>query len=170
MNKDILFSEIQKFKQWWLWLIIGLINGLFVIGIIVQIIFVQQFGTSPMTDTELIITTLFSFIITLLFSKISLETIIKQEGIYVRFFPFHLKFKYYSWGIIQQVSVIHYNPLLDYGGWGLRFGFFGKGIAYTISGTIGLHIQLKNNNKLLIGTKQPEHIVEVLNNMQKLTH
>ena len=70
MNKDILFSEIQKFKQWWLWLIIGLINGLFVIGIIVQIIFGQQFGTSPMTDTELIITTLFSFIITLLFSKI----------------------------------------------------------------------------------------------------
>lgn len=38
MNKEILFRETQKFRQWWLWLILMGINGLFLFGVFMQVI------------------------------------------------------------------------------------------------------------------------------------
>ena len=38
-NSDlILFSETQKFKQWWIWLLLLSINSIFIFGIYVQVI------------------------------------------------------------------------------------------------------------------------------------
>ena len=33
MDKEVLFTERQRFKQWWLWLILLGVNGLFLFGV-----------------------------------------------------------------------------------------------------------------------------------------
>ncbi|MCQ0110186.1 hypothetical protein JGC31_01235 [Zhouia sp. CL16] len=53
-------------------------------------------------------------------------------------------------------KVIKYNPIKDYGGYGWRIGFRGKGKALNIRGNKGIQIIYKNNKKLLIGTQKPE--------------
>ena len=97
MDNEILFAESQRFKQWWLWIILIGINVLFIFGVFQQVIGGHQFGNKPMSNSGLIITTVLTLLFTLLFLNFRLETIIKREGIYVRFFPFHFKFKHFSW-------------------------------------------------------------------------
>ncbi|TRX37793.1 hypothetical protein FNW21_11915, partial [Flavobacterium restrictum] len=83
MDNTILFSERQKFKQPWLWLILIGINGLFLFGVYRQVISGHQFGTKPMSNTALLIAIGLTFLLTLLFINFRLDTIIKKDGIYV---------------------------------------------------------------------------------------
>jgi hypothetical protein len=162
MDSEILFTETQKFKQWWLWLILISINGLFLFGLFKQVNDRQPFGDKPMSDTALLITTELTILLTLLFINFRLDTIIKKDGIYVRFFPFHIKFKYYTWDNLTKSYVRQYSAITEYGGWGLRLGLFGKGQAYNVSGDKGIQLEFTNNKKLLIGTNKAEELTAVL--------
>ncbi|MBD3750674.1 MAG: hypothetical protein IE931_14395 [Sphingobacteriales bacterium] len=168
MDNEILFLERQKFKQWWLWLIFIGINRLFSFGIFKQVIGGQQFGDKPMSNVGLIVTTALTIVLTLLFVNFRLDTIIRKDGIYVRFFPFHFKFKHYSWDSLTKSFVRQYSPLTEYGGWGLRLGLFGKGTAYNVSGDKGLQLEFTDKKKLLIGTNKPDELTETLNKVGQL--
>lgn len=86
----------------------------------------------------------------------------KTDGIYVRFFPFLLTFRKYPWEDLEKATVRTYSPLAEYGGWGYRISFSGKGRAFNISGNKGLQLKFKNGKKLLIGTNKPDELAEVL--------
>ena len=168
MANEILFTERQKFKQWWLWVILLGINGLFLFGVFKQVIGGQQFGDKPMSNAGLLIATGLTIALTLLFVNFRLDTTVKMDGIYVRFFPFHLKFKYYPWNSLTKSFVRQYSPLTEYGGWGLRIGLFGKGTAFNVSGDKGLQLEFTNKKKLLIGTNKPDELTETLNKIGQL--
>ncbi len=168
MDNEILFTERQKFNQWWLWLILLGVNGLFLYGVFKQVIGGQQFGSKPMSDTGLIIATGLTILISLMFINFRLDTQIKKDGIYVRFFPFHIKFKHYSWDSLTKSYVRQYSAITEYGGWGLRLGLFGKGTAYNVSGDKGLQLEFKTNKKLLIGTNKADEITETLNKIGQI--
>jgi hypothetical protein len=168
MDNEILFTESQKFKQWWLWMILLGINGLFLFGVYKQVIGGQQFGDKPISNTGLLITTGLTLLLTFLFINFRLDTIIKKDGIYVRFFPFHMTFKHYNWNSLTKSFVRQYSAISEYGGWGLRLGLFGKGAAYNVSGNKGLQLEFNNNKKLLIGTNKPDELTEALNKIGQL--
>ena len=126
-----------------------------------------QFPGKP-GSIALLILTVTTLIFTILFAKSRLETTIRKDGVYVRFFPFHLKFKYYDWNTILKSYVRQYAPLSEYGGWGLRFGIFGKGTAFNVSGDKGLQLEFKNHRKLLIGTGKPEELADTLSKLGQL--
>jgi hypothetical protein len=167
-DKEILFAERQKFKQWWLWIFFILINALFLYAVYQQIILGKPFGNNPMSDTEHLVVTGLTIVFTLLFGTFRLDTLIKKDGIYVRFFPIHIKFKHYSWDSLTKSFVRQYSPLTEYGGWGIRSGFSGKNTALNISGDKGLQLEFTNNKKLLIGTNKPEELTEILKNIGQL--
>ena len=168
MINDILFSERQKFKQWWIWFILLSINGILIFGVFKQVIRGQQFGDKPAGNTELLIVTGLVLLLTLLFFNFRLDTIIKQDGIYVRFFPFHIKFKHFTWDMITKSYLRQYSPLKEYGGWGLRLGLFGKGTAFNVSGDKGLQLEFIDNKKLLIGTNKPDELNKILKEIGQL--
>ncbi len=168
MANEVLFTESQKFKQWWLWLILLGINGLFLFGLFKQVIGGQQFGDKPMSNVGLIVTTVLTIVLTILFVNFRLDTTMTKDGIYVRFFPFHLKFKHYSWDSLTKSYVRQYSPLTEYGGWGLRLGLFGKGTAYNVSGDKGLQLEFTDKKKLLIGTNKPDELTETLKKVGQL--
>jgi hypothetical protein len=162
-DKEILFSESQQIRQGWIWLILLGINGLFIFAIFRQIIGGQPFGNNPMSNTGLLVGMALSILFTIIMANFRLDTLIKKDGIYVRFFPFHLRFKKYPWESLTKSFVKEYSPITEYGGWGLRYGFFGKGKAFSISGNKGLQLEDKDNKKLLIGTQKPKELMEALN-------
>jgi hypothetical protein len=166
-KNEILFNEEQRFGQWWLWLILLAINGFSLSKFFLKI--TGQSFDHQINGTELLIFMIVNLLLLFLFLNLRLETIIKEDGIYVRFFPFHLSFIHFKWERISESFVREYNPILEYGGWGMRFGFFGKGKAYNVSGNKGIQLVFTNGRKLLIGTKRPEEVNGVLERLGYLT-
>jgi hypothetical protein len=168
MQNDILFTEKQKFRQFFLWLILFGFNALFIAGIYIQVIAGGQFGTKPMSNTWLFFGFGISIVISVIFMVVRLETIIKQDGIYVRFFPIQREYKQYAWTQINKLYIRKYSAIKDYGGWGLRMGRIGIGNALNVSGNKGLQIETVDNYKMLIGTHKPEELAEVLNRIGQI--
>jgi hypothetical protein len=152
MKNMILFEETQRFRQRWLWAILLFVTGMTVYqfyGLMdLNISFVDNITAHP----EMFFGIILNVLLLVLFYFARLETKINQEGIYFRFFPFHLKFQSYPWKDITAKSVIRYSPLMDYGGWGIRG--IGRKKAFNVSGNKGLQLVLANGNRRLIGTQK----------------
>ena len=94
-----------------------------------------------------------------------LTTRIDEEGIHYQFFPFHFSMRVLLWSEISTAVIRTYDPIGEYGGWGLKGGAFwnyGKGKCINVSGDIGLQLTLKNGKNLLIGTQKKEAINSIL--------
>jgi hypothetical protein len=165
MDSKILFSETQHFTQTWLKAILAVVNGLLVIGFVVQVVLGHAIGNNPMTDTSLILTTFSMLLITSMFFFIRMDTLIKKDGIYVRQVPFHSLYKVYHWEDLTQSYVRQYSPLGEFGGWGMRG--VGKNRAFNISGDQGIQLETKNGAKMLIGTNKPDEATEILKQIEQ---
>ena len=164
-----LFYERQYFRQIWLWIILLLVNGFFIFALVKQIFFGQVFGDKPMSNGQLIFAVSIVLIVTLLFVFLRLETEITEEGVYYRFFPFQITRKKISWSRISKAFVRQYNPIAEYGGWGLRIGLFGRGRAFNVSGKEGLQLIYDNGKKFLIGTNKPVDLQNALQQLGRLS-
>lgn len=168
MDSTKLFQEKQYFRQWWLWII------LFSIDVLTIFLFLRYIFDSSIIDRTLASMLLratpviLSLLLTVLFTCMHLDTIVNEEGISLRFFPIHLCFKKYNWNILHQANIRTYNALSEYGGWGIRYSFSKKGVAYTISGNTGLQLELRDGKKILIGTQKPTELVGILQNHLQL--
>ncbi len=168
MTEQLLFTERQAFRQWWLWLILLGLFGLFAFGSYMQIILEQDFGNNPMSNAGLKWGVGLSLLLILGMYSFRLETAIKREGVYVRFFPLELRYSKHAWEVIARSYIREYNPISEYGGWGWRHGDAQIGKALSISGRMGLQLEFKNGEKLLIGTQRAEEIEQVLEQISKI--
>lgn len=147
------FNEKQRFSQWWLWLLLLLVIS----NLIREIIN----GTTE-EKHALFFSALTLTLTSVLFGIMKLETSIDINGISVRFFPFHLKKKHFNWDQLESCFIRTYNPIIEYGGWGIRKTFSGKGTAYNVKGKNGLQLVFKNGDRLMIGTQKSEELKETL--------
>jgi hypothetical protein len=156
-KNTILFREEQRFNQWWLWLLILEPTSMMWYGAIQQLIFDKPYGTNPTSDTGIsILLVLFGILLPLFMYSLRLITEVRQDGLYVRFYPFHLSFRQYPYESINSYQVREYSPLKEYGGWGIRYGM--KGMAYNVSGNRGVQLEFKTGKRLLIGSQRPEEL------------
>lgn len=162
MEKGVLFSERQYFRQPWIWVILVLFNLFFIFMVTRQLYLKKAVGAKPMVNEELWVIAGVLLFITLLFWVMRLETQVGKGGIYYRFFPFHPRMKCLSWDRISKAYIRSYKPLEEYGGWGIRYGIFGSGWAYNISGNKGLQVIYDKDKKLLLGTQKPGELEKVL--------
>ena len=160
------FQEMQRFRQSWLLLVILIPDVIFLIGFFYQIVLGRPFGDNPMSDSGFIFIFLILLSVNLLIFSIKLSTRIDSVGVSVRFYPFHLKPRKYNWTEISKAYIRKYNPILEYGGWGIRFGLLRRNGAYNISGNMGLQLELNSGNKILIGTQKPDEIEEILKKLK----
>ena len=90
-NTVPLYREIQHFRQIWLWIFIIFISCLVIYGGVQQLILGRPFGNNPVSDIVLIIiVVIFGFGFPVSFFKMNLTTEVRSDGLYIRFFPFHL--------------------------------------------------------------------------------
>jgi hypothetical protein len=161
----VYYKEEQKFSQWWIWLILLAVSGVWIWQLVQQIFMGIPFGDNPAPDFVVILTGIFPVLVIILFRFLTLETTIDETGIYYRFRPFQRKPKVIKPGDIARYEVKKYNPIFDYGGWGIRLGSFRKGTAYNVSGNMGVLFEFKNGKKFMLGTQNPEAIRSALNKL-----
>jgi hypothetical protein len=154
------FEEIQRFRQPWLWAMLIALQLLFLYGLVQQLILGKQFGDNPAPDILLVFLSLIPFFIIILFGVMHLKTTIGEENIEILFFPFTKVI--INKEEIEKAQVREYKALMEYGGWGIRYG---NGKAYTTGGNQGLQLQLKDGRKILIGTQKPTEIQQAIDNL-----
>jgi hypothetical protein len=162
VENTTLFSETQKFRQYWLILILLTPSAITFYGAYQQLILGIPFGDNPGSDSMVaLFAVVFGFFFPVLILSMNLKTEVRYDGLYVRFFPFHLKFKRFEFDEIASYNMVTYNALRDYGGWGIRYGRKGK--AYNVSGNGGIMLEFKNGKNLMIGSHDPHEFLYALN-------
>jgi hypothetical protein len=154
------FTETQKFRQWWLWLIM-IVSTLVVPG---TLLLAAQSGAEDIPAVAVLISAIVPILILVMFWAMNLHTEIDSTGVHYRFFPFHFSKRTISWDEIDSAVVRKYSPLGEYGGWGLRYTFR-NGRAVNVSGNMGLQLVLKTGKKILIGTQRAEEMGMVLRDL-----
>lgn len=156
------FSEVQRFNQWWLQLI-NLSLLIFLLYALYQWFFAKEaVGNVMANDATGQLVVLFSVVVTpLLLFFMKLESTIDEVGIHYQFLPFHFSIKTIRWSEIARCYTRKYNPIQEFRGWGIR-GSFGKNKAYNVKGNKGIQIVLKTGTKVLIGTQKNTESQQVI--------
>lgn len=143
-DEEVIYEEVQPFDQIWIWLLLGMELVIIVIALLAsgQPIWTVGLGLGAMTLTMALL------------SSLKLYTRIDSVGVHYRMKPFHFREQTIPWEDIDLIHVRKYSPILEYGGWGIRYGRSGK--AFNVRGNYGIQIVKKNGKKLLIGTQRPE--------------
>jgi hypothetical protein len=166
--EDILFIEKQRFRQVWLWLILLGVSFFLTTGLIKQLFLGVDFGSKPMSDPELIVVWLiFGVGLPVGFFSANLTTHVYKDRLTIQLFPLHFNEQDYSIDQIQGFEAVTYRPLLDYGGWGIRYGRKGK--AYNISGKKGVKLQFQSGRPLLIGSQKPNELTGALEKAKEIS-
>ncbi|NNF33424.1 MAG: hypothetical protein HKN68_04915 [Saprospiraceae bacterium] len=168
------FKEEQRFNAPWLMILLALVGFASIVPI--WMIFYKQIlkgeppGPDGMSDLGLIllffgILAIYGGIVGLIY-YCKLITYIDEKNIVYRFIPFHRKAHSIPWDEVESAEVVKYRPIMEYGGWGIRYGRKGK--AYNTKGNKGLEIITKDGKNLLIGTQEPEQLRIFMTNINNL--
>ena len=134
MAQQILFRETQHMRQKWLWALIGLTGLLLLVSDVL-------IGLATMLP-----------VVGLLFA-VRLTTEVREDGVYVQFFPIHRSFRRIPFDQIERVEVTEFG-LLTYGGIGLRWT--PNTVAYMTKRGRGIRLSRKNAKSIVIGSQDAD--------------
>ena len=159
----ILYEETQYFRQWWVWAILLFAVGPLWYGFFMNLLFGQPFGSPPLSRLLLIFFWfIFGLGLPLLIYKTHLRVWLTPDALNTQFFPFHLKPRQIMFDDIQKAEARVYRPILEYGGWGLRWGGEKHGKAYIVSRNQGVQLLLKDGQRLLLGSQKAQILEEAI--------
>lgn len=147
----MIFSEKQRFNQKWIY-------ALLIVSF--ALAFFLKWNESNTFSVQEFFPLIIIFTLVILFLRMmKLETKMDDHSLSYRFFPF-IGWRKFEWKNIEEIHVRQYKPLLEFGGWGIRynFGYW----AYTMGGNQGIQVRLKNGKQFLVGTQQVEKVSELL--------
>ncbi len=156
-----IYREVQQFRQVWIWAVVFVLAGLVWYATVKQLLLHRPFGNTPMPDIPMVINWfIFGIGLPALFFFSQLVTEVRNDGIYIRFSPFHRTFRKIAFTEMKQFEMRTYRSFREYGGHGIRYG--SKGKAYNVSGDRGVQIELLNGKRLLIGSQRAEELVQAI--------
>ena len=169
--ENVIFREEQKFGLWLRWLVY-LSMGLSVV-ISVFALTKESAPEGSQASWEIILAVLVGIgvpiAITALFLLLKLETEVRRDGLYVRFFPFHIDFKQFGPEDLSECYARQYKPIREYGGWGIRCSLR-NGKAYNVSGNRGVQLVLSSGKKLLIGSQKADELEAAIREIVETTY
>lgn len=163
-SSDLLYSEKQKVSGFFRWFIIG--DAILVLTVFLIILKFVIKETQEIPLPFLLIMFSMPLAVLAVFMSVRLETEVRFDGLYFRFFPFHLGFQKIDYADISECYAREFKPVQDFGGWGIRYTLT-KGKAYILKGKTGLQIVLKNGKKILISSDEPQELVNAMSSFIK---
>jgi hypothetical protein len=167
----VIMGELQQFRKRWFWAILVPFSLFLIImygtGIYKQIFLGKTWGGRPVPDTVLVVGGVAVILIAIGFSTLfylmKLVTLVRTDGLFIRYVPFVNRMIEFS--DIIRCEALTYRPIGDYGGWGIRKGK--KGRAYNVSGKRGVQLELSTGERLLIGSQRADELSKAIKSMMK---
>lgn len=153
----MLFQERQVFiRHWWPLLLVPVVS----VATLVWLVPAKHAPPAPSDVVAGWIIAAMGALAVLLLLTLRLETRLDAAGVHYRLFPLQWRWQVCPWAEIAQAYVRPYDPLGEYGGWGLKGPRRNR--AYNISGDQGLQLVLRDGTRLLLGTQRPAEIAQAL--------
>jgi len=172
-GSSIVYAENQPLTDQPLaWILLP--SGLLLLGVAVYAVFEQvvmgkSFGDQPLSDRSLVGFSLLyggvGVLLLILLLKGRLITEVRSDGVFVRYMPFHRKFRHYAPSQIASAEARDYSPIRDYGGWGLRYSR--QGLAYNVSGSRGVQLEFTNGRRLMIGSRHADTLASAIRSVMR---
>jgi hypothetical protein len=157
---ELRFHEVQRFRQGWLWAIVGALAigawGWFLTQAVVGI----QVGPKPAPTTLLAaLAAVLGVALPLWFWRLSMETTVDSREVRVRYWP--LAEVRIALEKIAEAESVTYRPIGEYGGWGVRSGW-GRGWCYNVTGNRGVRLKRSDGSLLLIGSQRADELAAAI--------
>ncbi len=143
----VYFREEQHLRQPWVWALV-LIPA---IGTVLAVL-AKPTPTSLVGFGLLILPLLILLVIGIWLFTMDLETTVRADAIVVRFHELWPT-RVIRYEDISRYEARAYRPLIDYGGWGVRFGLVG--MAFNVSGNHGVVFHFNDGRRLMVGSQRP---------------
>jgi hypothetical protein len=153
------FNERQSYRGTWVIYLILLVE--LPTFILMLVLFFSSEEKKEIGIALVFVISILSLVLTLILN-IKLETRIDYSGIHFRYLPFIRKWRLIPKNSIISTGVISFNPLLDFGGWGMKTNKTTK--LFNITGDQGLLIESNGSKKILLGTLKAEKLKSFLEN------
>ncbi|MFC7044514.1 hypothetical protein ACFQH6_03015 [Halobacteriaceae archaeon GCM10025711] len=141
-----LFSETQRARQPWLWAILA--------WALVAALRRRNREKHGWRRVPLV------FGAVLFLWSVRLTTAVDEDGVAVRLSPLHPTARRIPLDAIDGYEAVRYRPLLEFGGWGIRWR--PGTLAYTTSGRDAVVLKRSGRRDLLVGTQRPDEFVAAL--------
>lgn len=133
---DVSYRETQRMRQPWIWLLLGAIGVVTIpVGSVIALATLVAVGV--------------------LFLAIRLTTEVRDDGVYVRFAPFHRSFRRIPIAEIERVETTNFG-VLTYGGIGIRW--VPDTIAYMTDRGEGVEIHRRNVKSVVVGSQHADEL------------
>ncbi len=155
------FREEQRFTQIFVWVI--LIAPM--VMVLSQFVMVLT-DDKGIQDEDIITLISISIIFTGLivwFRRLVLQTSVTEQGIKIHYRGLFTK-KNFPKADILKAELVTYDPLWNYGGWGLRYSSK-RGWCYNVAGDKGLKLTMSNGKVVMIGTQKTDELNSALTSM-----
>ncbi|MCB9139550.1 MAG: hypothetical protein H6642_14505 [Caldilineaceae bacterium] len=164
-DQSIHFRETQPMNRvaWVMFFVIA-ICALMWYTLIVQVFLGRPVGTNPSPDWMVwLFWLIFGILFPLAFYYMRLEVIVDPAAVRINFRP--ILTRVIPLSDIVAAEPRTYDPLREYGGWGIR-GVMGKKKAYTTTGREGVELTLRSGERLMIGSQHPGILAEAINKLR----
>jgi hypothetical protein len=141
-----LYHEEQRFRQWWVWLLVVAVAAIQWWALVQQIILGQPLGDNPLPDWA------------------AWVLWVTADQVVIRYRP--LTRRSISLADIQQATARTYKPIAEYGGWGLK-GWSSRNIAYNVSGHQGVQLVLRDGRRVMLGSQRAEELAQAIETQRK---
>jgi hypothetical protein len=137
VSPDPAFREVQRFRQRWLWALLAFVS----------LVSVVSGGPLGLVVAGVVVGFMWS---------LRLTTEVRDDGLYVRFAPLHRSFRQVPWSDVSSVDSVRYRPILEYGGWGVRWR--PGSVAYNVHGSRGVFLRRRAHRDLLVGSQRADEL------------
>lgn len=158
-RQEILYHEVQRPHQIWIWAIVLFAAGAAWLTLIQQFFIGDESRSTGNDVFTIILWLLFGIAFPVFVAIIKLEITVTPDRVTARFFP--LLTRRFSAKDIAFAGARDYKPLREYGGWGIRHTPR-NGRAYSISGTRGVQMALNDETLVLLGSRRADELAEAI--------
>lgn len=160
------YTEVQRFEQLWIRLLAYLLPAVVILpqawGVYRQLVLGIPYGGNMTPDAILVLIFLLSSAVVLgiawLLLKAELTVKVTPTALDIRYAP--ITRRTIPWNKIRSAESVTYKPLIEYGGWGLRYGK--NGMAYNVSGNRGVLLEVDGSGNILIGSQRPDELAAAI--------
>lgn len=153
------FHEVQTFRLMRLRILLAIPPAAMLLLVIWQVVLGHPWGKQPMSNAALIGWTVFLWLVYFRLVTVRLVTDVRPGELSVAMRGLWRE-RRVPLGEIKSAKTVTFDPVRDYGGYGIRVTRHGT--AYIAGGNRGARLELVKGGALLIGSGRPEELVSAI--------
>ncbi len=156
-SAPVLFHEEQAFRQRYAKLALATPPAALIFVTCRQLVWHHPWGNPPVSNGGLLFLTILLVLVYVRLITVRLVTDLRPTEIAVGLRGLWRK-RRISLNQVRTARAVEYDPIRDFGGYGIRSGL--RGHAYIASGSGGVELELRNGQKILIGSQDPARLAK----------